>query len=106
MPSPTRRSPSRHKKKRTAEHASPREMSSIGTSELILLFVVVLLVLGPERLPEVASRVGRWAGRARRQANRLRRQLEREMAPSEARAPSREPRQPNGSGTKQTRSGD
>lgn len=56
-------------------------MSGIGPSELILLFVVGLLVLGPERLPKVASQVGRWAGRARREAHRLRQQLEREVAP-------------------------
>jgi sec-independent protein translocase protein TatB len=60
-------------------------MSGIGTSELILLFVVGLLVLGPERLPKVASQVGRWVGRARREAYRLRQQLEREIALSEMR---------------------
>jgi sec-independent protein translocase protein TatB len=58
-------------------------MSGIGTSELILLFVVGLLVLGPERLPKVASQLGRWVGRARREANRLRQQLERETRPDE-----------------------
>jgi sec-independent protein translocase protein TatB len=62
-------------------------MSGIGTSELILLFVVGLLVLGPERLPKVASQAGRWVGRARREAYRLRQQLEREIALSEIRRP-------------------
>jgi Sec-independent protein translocase protein TatA len=42
-----------------------------------------LLVLGPERLPKVASQVGRWVGRARRMAEQLRRQLEREVSRSE-----------------------
>lgn len=54
-------------------------MSGIAPSELFVLFVVALLVLGPERLPKAASRVGRWVGRARREANRLRYQLEREL---------------------------
>jgi sec-independent protein translocase protein TatB len=60
-------------------------MSGTGTSELLLLFVIGLLVLGPERLPRAASQVGRWVGRARREANRLRRQLESETALSERR---------------------
>jgi Tat protein translocase TatB subunit len=58
-------------------------MANIGSSELFLLFVVALLVLGPERLPKVASQVGRWVGRARRVADQLRRQLEREISLSE-----------------------
>jgi sec-independent protein translocase protein TatB len=56
-------------------------MSNIAPSELFVLFAVALLVLGPERLPRVASRVGHWLGRARRTAARLRRQLEDELRP-------------------------
>jgi sec-independent protein translocase protein TatB len=81
-------------------------MSGIGTSELILLFVVGLLVLGPERLPRVASQVGRWVGRARREADRLRRQLERETALSAiGKARPDEPPQSMGSGADPTPSG-
>lgn len=58
-------------------------MSSVGPSELILLFVVALLVLGPERFPKVARQVGIWVGRARRAANQLRHEFEREIALSE-----------------------
>jgi sec-independent protein translocase protein TatB len=54
-------------------------LSGIGPSELILLVVVGLLILGPERLPRVATQIGRWVGRARRTANQLRYQLEREI---------------------------
>lgn len=54
-------------------------MSGIGPSELIVLVVVGLLILGPERLPRVATQIGRWVGRARRTANQLRYQLEREI---------------------------
>ena len=52
----------------------------ISLPELTLLFIIGLLVLGPERLPRVASQIGRWVGRARRTANQLRYQLEREIA--------------------------
>ena len=80
-------------------------MSGIGTPELILLFVVGLLVLGPERLPKVASQVGSWVGRARREANRLHQQLEREVVLSEMRrtSPDKSP-QSRGSDSKQAQS--
>jgi Tat protein translocase TatB subunit len=55
-------------------------LSGVGFPELILIFVIGLLILGPERLPRVASQLGRWIGRARRTANQLRFQLEREIA--------------------------
>ena len=58
-------------------------MANTAPSELLLLFVVALLVLGPERLPKVAGQVGRWVGRARRIADQLRRQLEREVSLAE-----------------------
>jgi Tat protein translocase TatB subunit len=58
-------------------------MFEVGFSELVLLFVIGLLVLGPERLPKVATQLGRWVGRARRTASQLRHQLEREIALSE-----------------------
>lgn len=52
----------------------------VSLPELTLLFIIGLLVLGPERLPRVASQIGRWVGKARRTANQLRYQLEREIA--------------------------
>jgi sec-independent protein translocase protein TatB len=52
----------------------------VSLPELTLLFIIGLLILGPERLPRVASQIGRWVGRARRTANQLRCQLEREIA--------------------------
>ena len=54
-------------------------MFDVGFGELVLLFVIGLLVLGPQRLPKVAAEIGKWVGRARRTATQLRRQLEREI---------------------------
>lgn len=54
-------------------------MFDVGFQELVLLFIIGLLVLGPQRLPKVAAEIGKWVGRARRTATQLRRQLEREI---------------------------
>ncbi len=54
-------------------------MSGVGSTELILLLVIGLIVLGPRRLPEIANTVGGWIGQARRMTRVLRRQLEEEL---------------------------
>ena len=54
-------------------------MFEVGFSEILLIFAIALLVLGPERLPKLAADVGRWAGRARAMARQLRTQLEQEV---------------------------
>lgn len=53
-------------------------MFEIGFSELVLVFVIALVVLGPERLPKAARTLGYWMGRARSTVNHLRNELERE----------------------------
>ena len=54
-------------------------MSGIGGSEFLLLCLIGLLILGPERLPRVARQVGGWLGKARQMARALKRQLEEEI---------------------------
>jgi len=54
-------------------------MSGVGFWELVLLFLVGLIVLGPERLPRVANQLGTWLGQARRMSRVLKRQLEDEL---------------------------
>lgn len=54
-------------------------MSGIGGSEFLLLCLIGLLVLGPERLPRVASQIGTWLGQARRMTRTMKRQLEEEL---------------------------
>jgi sec-independent protein translocase protein TatB len=46
--------------------------------ELLIIFVVALIVLGPHKLPQVAALVGRWLGNARAMARQFRDQLEEE----------------------------
>src|SRR5712664_857543 len=54
-------------------------MFDIGFSEVLLIFVIALIVLGPEKLPRAASQVGRWIGRARAMARQFKDQLEEEV---------------------------
>jgi sec-independent protein translocase protein TatB len=54
-------------------------MSGIGGSEFILLCLIGLLILGPERLPRVARQIGAWVGKARQLTRSLQRQLEEEI---------------------------
>ena len=55
-------------------------MFDIGFSELALIAVVALLVLGPERLPKVARTVGALLRRARSSWQDVRGEIERELA--------------------------
>jgi len=54
-------------------------MFDIGFWELAILFGLGLIVLGPEKLPRVASQVGNWAGQARRMARNLSAQMQAEV---------------------------
>jgi sec-independent protein translocase protein TatB len=60
-------------------------MFDIGFSEILLISVLSLVVLGPEKLPKVVSQVGRLVGRARGMARQFREQLEEEVNLEEAR---------------------
>jgi sec-independent protein translocase protein TatB len=54
-------------------------MFDIGFTELLLVALLGLIVLGPQRLPVVARQVGRYVARARATWNQMRRELEREI---------------------------
>ena len=60
-------------------------MFDIGFPELLLVSVVTLLVLGPERLPEALRTLGLWLGRARRSFTRVKTEIEREIGMDEVR---------------------
>lgn len=54
-------------------------MFDVGFSELVVIFVLALIVLGPERLPTVARQIGQWTGKARRMARTMSAQFQEEL---------------------------
>ncbi len=60
-------------------------MFDIGFSELLMIAVVALIVLGPERLPKAARFAGLWVRRARAQWYSVKSELERDLAADELR---------------------
>ena len=46
---------------------------------IALIFLVALIVLGPQKMPKLVAQVGRWAGKARAMARQFREQLETEI---------------------------
>lgn len=51
-------------------------MFDIGWSEMAILLLVALIVIGPKDLPKVARSIGRWVGKARAMARDFQRSLE------------------------------
>ncbi|QHG65523.1 Sec-independent protein translocase subunit TatB [Pseudomonas putida] len=62
-------------------------MFGISFSELLLVGLVALLVLGPERLPGAARTAGLWIGRLKRSFNAIKHEVEREIAASDIHHP-------------------
>jgi sec-independent protein translocase protein TatB len=60
-------------------------MFGISFSELLLVGLVALLVLGPERLPGAARTAGLWVGRLKRSFNAIKAEVEREIGADEIR---------------------
>lgn len=54
-------------------------MFDIGFSELMVIGIVALIVIGPERLPKVARTLGLLLGRAQRYVNDVKSDINREM---------------------------
>jgi sec-independent protein translocase protein TatB len=51
-------------------------MFDIGWSEMAIIMLVALIVIGPKDLPRVARNVGKWVGKGRALARDFQRQLE------------------------------
>jgi len=60
-------------------------MFDVGFAEVFLILVVALLVVGPQRLPHVAAKAGRWYRQARRMVESVRGDFEREFNTQELR---------------------
>jgi sec-independent protein translocase protein TatB len=54
-------------------------MFDIGFAELIVIGVVALLVIGPERLPETVRTASLWLNRIRRGFNDIKREVQQEL---------------------------
>ncbi|TDJ39605.1 MAG: twin-arginine translocase subunit TatB [Gammaproteobacteria bacterium] len=60
-------------------------MFDVGFPELVLIAVVGLLVIGPERLPETLRTLGLWLGRMRRSFAKVKSEIEKEIGMDEVR---------------------
>ncbi len=60
-------------------------MFDIGFLELVLIAVLALLILGPERLPHAARTAGKWVGKAKRMASNLTEEVDRQLKAEELR---------------------
>ena len=57
----------------------------MGELELLVIAVVALLVIGPERLPEALRTLGLWLGRLRRSFTSIKSEIEKEIGMDEIR---------------------
>lgn len=60
-------------------------MFDVGFSELLVLGIIALVVLGPEKLPHAARMAGAWIGRIRRTLINVQADIENEVASAEMR---------------------
>jgi len=60
-------------------------MFDVGFFELLLIGVVALLVVGPERLPKLARTAGMWLGRGRRFITSVKEDIDKEIKADELR---------------------
>ena len=58
-------------------------MLDVGFSEVVIIAIIALVILGPERLPKVARTLGFWVGKARRMVADVKSDIDREMRESE-----------------------
>lgn len=66
-------------------------MFDVGFWELILIAVVALVVVGPEKLPRLARITGLWLGRANAQLQTIKNEISAELRAEELKQALREP---------------
>jgi sec-independent protein translocase protein TatB len=59
-------------------------MFGIGFTELLVIGVLALIILGPERLPQTARVIGQWMAQFRRAATDLKEEMEAEIRKTES----------------------
>ena len=57
---------------------------SVGAPELVLIFILALLIFGPQKLPELGRALGRGLNQFRKATTELKETLEKEMTDAEA----------------------
>jgi len=60
-------------------------MFDAGFLEVLIIGIIALVVIGPERLPSVARTIGGWIGKARAFVDNTKRDIEREINATEMR---------------------
>ena len=60
-------------------------MFDVGFSELVVIAIVALVVIGPERLPKVARQAGQWMAKLRRYVDDVKSDFNRQIELSELR---------------------
>lgn len=60
-------------------------MFDIGFTELLIIGVVALVVIGPERLPKVARTAGQWLGKLNRYVSQVKQDIDRDIRLEELR---------------------
>ncbi|WP_210398257.1 Sec-independent protein translocase protein TatB [Motiliproteus sediminis] len=68
-------------------------MFDIGFAELLIVAVVALLVLGPERLPHALKTAGMWFGRIKRTLSSVQKEISDELRVEEMRQAAKEQQQ-------------
>ena len=58
-------------------------MFDIGFTELLMIGLVALIVIGPERLPGIARTAGRWVGRGQRMLSQVKADIDQEIRAEE-----------------------
>lgn len=58
-------------------------MFDFSVWEMAIVLVVALLVVGPDKLPSLAAKIGRWVGKARRMITAVRADIEDELKAAE-----------------------
>ena len=60
-------------------------MFDIAFTEMVVMAVIALIIVGPERLPKLARQVGQWAGKLQRYVNDVKSDLNKQMELEELR---------------------